>query len=229
MLNLFSPGGNVDEALVIGQSVRKNRIITNAPFGSSDFKLCETETEIMIDRDAGLARYPDAEVNSDCICASACSLIWFGGIVRLGTVGVHRSYLPDVSDISFEEYETNVAGSHAAIAEYLKEMRVPTFVFEKLRTTSSQTLTEFSGADIGGDVLLFDSVFAEYLSARCPGQLTNDETTTLAWLSVMQANGEDLSRDEISLLKELEERNSESSKCTGNETFNVQKQSQLDF
>ena len=66
MFALNSNGGDVDEALKIGRLFRKFLVLTLVPTKSS---YCGGE---------------------DCTCASACALIWFGGVNRGGTVGLHR-------------------------------------------------------------------------------------------------------------------------------------------
>lgn len=76
---LISPGGDVDEALKIGRLFRKYLISTMAP-----------------------QRLPNGGTltvfgcRGDCgSCASACALIWFGGVERNGSVGVHRPRTDD--------------------------------------------------------------------------------------------------------------------------------------
>ena len=75
-------------------------------------------------------------------CASACALIWFGGVERLGTVGVHR---PQINDPMFRglspaEASTAYRRALAMIAAYLDEMEVPKSIIELMVATSSNDI-----------------------------------------------------------------------------------------
>lgn len=86
ILNLFSissPGGDVDEALKIGRLFRKYLVNIRAPL---HLHMAGRLERVLLGRDQPLP----CQSASDCVCASACALIWFGGIERSGTVGLHR-------------------------------------------------------------------------------------------------------------------------------------------
>jgi len=80
-LDLLSPGGKVDEAIKMGRVVRKYLISVRAPMYSG------------LDRKMFLGRICDG--TPDCVCASACALIWLGAVVRDGRVGLHRPRFTD--------------------------------------------------------------------------------------------------------------------------------------
>jgi hypothetical protein len=93
VLQLDSPGGDVAEALLIGKLLRRDLITAQAP-----------ERSVSSIYPSGELRYLGAEENllckgSECICASACALIWFGGVERRGAVGLHR---PRIDDPAFK-------------------------------------------------------------------------------------------------------------------------------
>jgi hypothetical protein len=75
--DLVSPGGDVDEAMKIGRLFRKYLVHVRAPY-----RLTSGEEA---------ASFMPGECK-DCVCASACALIWFGAPERYGTVGLHRPY-----------------------------------------------------------------------------------------------------------------------------------------
>jgi hypothetical protein len=89
--SLASPGGDVDEALKIGRLFRKYLIATVAPV-NEHFEatgLVHDDVPFLSSGSRDLCR------GQDCICASACALIWMGGTFRTGTVGLHRPRIVD--------------------------------------------------------------------------------------------------------------------------------------
>jgi hypothetical protein len=81
---LVSPGGDAYEAMKIGRLLRKYLSTVVAPFTSGNDAVL-----YHLSRDNPVCRGPS------CTCASACALIWFGGVSRLGIVGVHRPRFTD--------------------------------------------------------------------------------------------------------------------------------------
>jgi hypothetical protein len=79
--SLISPGGSVEEAIRIGRLFRKYTVAASAPFkllsGSFQALGPHAATQLCVG-------------NAECMCASACALIWFGAVDRWGTVGLHR-------------------------------------------------------------------------------------------------------------------------------------------
>lgn len=197
-LHLVSIGGDVDEALKIGRLVREYGVFTSAPELRRKYVTGDRLTRItyrmcggkllgrppMVSNPDGLKYVEGAEVEPECICASACSLIWFAGLQRSGQVGVHRSYFAQVpSDVDFETFSEALEGSHSEIGDYLSEMRVPAAVFEQLKNTSSEELFFFETKSYDPEIdktlppplPSVDSVFDEFLRARCPKGLSDVE------------------------------------------------------
>jgi hypothetical protein len=97
MLNVFylaSPGGDVNEAILIGRLFREYLITAWAPQDFSGSFLLATSPTI-------LCR------GTECVCASACALIWFGAVDRSGVVGLHR---PRIGDPTFKTLASRRSG-----------------------------------------------------------------------------------------------------------------------
>lgn len=160
-IKLRSPGGLVSEALEIGKMIRRYRLITNAPSKPLDRFYCPGE----------LGQLHTKQGN--CICASACAMMWFGGVMRFGSVGVHRSYFSNHGG-SFQKYEKNLQASRDQLIKYLEEMRVPHWVEDEIFETSSEEIAIISAAIPKAPFkpweqqpIAIDSVFQEYALAMC--------------------------------------------------------------
>ena len=83
-ISLYTPGGSVDAAMKMGEQIRLLHMQTQSPFKSSSGELvCHTGS---FDR---LINHTD----SRCECASACFIVWAGGVGRFGNyVGIHHPY-----------------------------------------------------------------------------------------------------------------------------------------
>lgn len=150
---LISPGGNVMEALRIAHLFRKYLITTFSPIHYADGT---TSTVFGCRGDCGY-------------CASACALIWLGGVERWGTVGLHR---PSVVDPAFRSvaYRNAAATVYremlAVIAGYLKDMEVPNSVIDAMFETAPSDLRWVEAV---GDPLERPPSIAEWEDASCPG------------------------------------------------------------
>ncbi len=129
-LVLRSPGGSVSEALKIGRMIRKYRLVVGAPSHPFGDFICNLEDDVS---------------GGNCTCASACALVWFGGVYRQGSVGVHRSFIVD-ENLSFTEYENGLEGSRMRISSFLSEMRIPKWVEDKMFETSSEDIAIISAS-----------------------------------------------------------------------------------
>jgi hypothetical protein len=150
---LISSGGDVIEALRIAHLFRKYLITTFSPIHYAD----GTTSTVFACR--GNCGY----------CASACALIWFGGVERWGTVGLHR---PSVVDPAFRSsaYRDAAATVYremlAVIAGYLKDMEVPNSIIDTMFETASSDLRWVESV---GDPLERPPSIAEWEDASCPG------------------------------------------------------------
>jgi hypothetical protein len=85
----------------------------------------------------------------ECICASACALMWFGAVERLGEVGLHR---PSTEDPAFKalppaEASTTYRRILSSIISYLDEMEVPKPMIDAMVSTSSSEIRWVGGVD----------------------------------------------------------------------------------
>jgi hypothetical protein len=142
---LDSPGGNVDEALKIGRLFRRQLIGTESEQAKS--------------------------LNH--VCASSCAFIWFGGVGRVGTVGVHRIKSGD--PVAFGAQAPSDASAlyrrwTADVNAYLNEMEIPQSIIELTLNTSSN---EISFVEAEQDGLTRPPSIAEWEDATC-GPPPND-------------------------------------------------------
>ena len=154
--HLISSGGDVDEAIKIGRLLRKYLIFANAPRRGPDghFTL-----DALDESGSTLCR------GSKCICASACALIWFGGVKRLGIVGLHR---PRINDPAFKALAPSEASAVYrrmldSVTRYLDEMEVPNPLIDSMVATGS---AEIEWVD-SKRAFMRPPSFAEWFDASC--------------------------------------------------------------
>jgi hypothetical protein len=127
--SLISPGGSVEEAIRIGRLFRKYVITATAPH-----RLLNGSFE---------ASGPHASMlcsgSSECVCASACALTWFGAVDRWGTVGLHRPHTDEPAFRTMTPSEASIAYRRIldGIRKYLDEMEVPKQMIETMVATGS--------------------------------------------------------------------------------------------
>jgi hypothetical protein len=160
--SLASPGGDVDEALKIGRIFRRYLFTTWAP---SSAHLGADGSEIHDDAPALSFGSRDLCRGPDCICASACALIWMGGVGRIGTVGLHRPRIDDPMFRGLPAADASTAYRRVleSISAYLNEVEVPQSVIESMVATSSNDIHWVSG---GPDVDDPPSI-SEWLAVSC--------------------------------------------------------------
>jgi hypothetical protein len=146
----------------------------------------------------------------DCVCVSACALMWFGSVDRGGAVGLHR---PRINDPAF----TALSPAEAAkvykrvlddIARYMEEMDVPRPMIDAMVATSS---SEMQWVD-AKDKLERPPIFAEWEDALC-GSFTEQEYETMINLNAKSDTGQQLTPDEALLRNLLSEKQSKKIIC----------------
>jgi hypothetical protein len=142
-VELISDGGSAYEAIRIGRLLRKYLITTYV---------------------SGLASLRCA--STGCICASACALIWFGGVQRMGTVGLHRPRFddPDFANLPPEDATKLYRRSLKEIEGYLEEMEAPQPIIEDMIATSSSDIHWVNSI---ADQLSRPPSYAEWEDASC--------------------------------------------------------------
>jgi hypothetical protein len=166
---LWSPGGDVEEAMKIGRIIRRLRLETWV----SDRYLNPLDK---------FGVFPSPANDENSLCASACVLIWAAGATRQGNVPVlHRPFIvaedrSSVSDIELESAEKQLIET---VRDYLKEMEFPVYYVEKMIATSSQdgyvpTEKDLDDHPIGG----MPPSIEEIVLSKCE-TLTESETEQL--------------------------------------------------
>ena len=175
---LYSLGGSLAEGLEIGRIIRANRIYSRGPTGGT----AEYPEILMCSMVAGsFSPLSNSVENTNCSCFSACALAWLGGVGRNGDVGFHRAYLGS-QDAEYDDYENTISGASVEVRTYLEEMRVPSFVFDRIMTTASTDIVTLSPEQ--RKVIRYDPVFSEFLIARCGGGPSDEDGALEAELFV---------------------------------------------
>jgi hypothetical protein len=109
--------------------------------------------------------------------ASACALIWFGSVTRIGVVGLHR---PTTDDPAFKALSPADASPIyrrmiESVTNYLDEMETPKPMIDAMIATGS---AEMRWVDSDKDGLENPPSIAEWKAASC-GSVTAQEKKTL--------------------------------------------------
>jgi hypothetical protein len=195
---LISPGGNVNAAISIGRLFRKYLIYALGPEGRERPSL--NENGEIVDLCSG----------HECICASACALIWLGAVERYGEVGLHR---PTTDDPTFKTLSAADASSVyrralQSISTYLGEMEVPRPMIDAMVNTAS---SEIKWVD-SDDNLRRPPSIAEWEDASC-GSFTNEERKALYELSFKTTVQKNASPQEALFQKLLAEKFNKYNNC----------------
>jgi hypothetical protein len=124
-LQLYTPGGDVDAAISIGEQARLLQIQTVAPFKDGNGHFCRYGQFDQIDRNQ----------DDSCDCESACFIIWAAGIDRKGTyVGIHHPYFSKdmYRTLTPERAEEMYTGMANDVRKYLTKMDVPDAIVGKM-------------------------------------------------------------------------------------------------
>jgi len=161
-VNIVSPGGSVVEALQIGRLIRRLNFPTNAP------SLASFAPEARRQICAASARL---DRSANCTCASACFLIWAGGVERSGNdIHIHRiSYDRDYyGALSPNDAAVKYQEALETVRAYLNEMEIPDSIFEAMVKMPSYTTAILKEANY----LAWPPSFGEWLTAKCgpPGR-----------------------------------------------------------
>jgi len=162
-LYVRSGGGNTLEAMRIGRLVRQLSLSVYAPLsdpGNINKASCLRDT------DAVGKPVP-------CICASACSLIWFAGVSRVGLEIYIHSIKYDESmfkSLSPQEAERMYQQAMREVHAYLTEMDINDKYYYMMTQTGSSELQKVS-TPIGGDLGGWPPSYREWLYAKCAREL----------------------------------------------------------
>jgi hypothetical protein len=174
--SLDSPGGDVEEALKIGRLFRKYLLSVWARYG-----LAGKGTLPYHNNTQQLPCHATLPTGT-CTCASACALVWLGGVARDGVVWLHR---PRTDDQLFRKLPAAEASQvyRAAldtIVAYLREMEAPTPVIDAMISTGSAEVTLVNSSMYGLERV---PSIAEWVDAVC-GSFTEQECDRLIRLQL---------------------------------------------
>jgi hypothetical protein len=200
--SLISPGGNVEEAIKIGHLFRKYAVTASAPFKLLNGNFFAPSR---------VAGSPLCYGNLECMCASACSLVWFGSVHRWGAVGLHRPHTEDPAFKTMSPSEASIAYKRMldSVRKYLDEMEVPKQMIETMVATGS---AEMQWIDATDDKVRRPPSFAEWEDASC-GHFTGYEEETELQLTAKGIEGAVLTQTEKMLLNQLQEKQKRKTVC----------------
>jgi hypothetical protein len=190
---LASEGGSVAEAMQIGNLFRNYLISANAPNRINDEPGFLTGT---VDKPVC--------VGPECVCASACALIWFGAVDRFGVIGLHR---PRIDDPDFKGMPpADAAKLYRQVLDqmerYLAGMEAPRPLIDAMLETASSSIRWIK---YDRDGLSRPPSYAEWADASC-GSVSDTEFSRGADLSIRKyVNNQTLTNsDELFLAKFVE-------------------------
>lgn len=156
-LYLFSPGGNLSEALQIAALVKRLQMRTTGP---------------QVGYDSALRPYPECRTikprdSRNCLCASSCFVIWAAGGERdRSALAVHRPiFEPEAfGALPLAEAEAQYEKLLRGMGEYIDTLRVPVDLKEKMLSTAARDTYVFESPEqMNG----FSPAFDEWIAARC--------------------------------------------------------------
>ena len=150
---LASPGGDLAEAIKIGQLVRKLNMDVWAP--ESNRQVWNTMIRVADQRHS--------------VCASACFFVYAAGTYRAGNIlGVHRPRFAedDLRAMTMEQAASGQVSANEVAALYLRKMGISNSLIEKAATTKPsdiQWLTEAEVKSLSGYI----PEYADWIEAQC--------------------------------------------------------------
>lgn len=176
-LYLFSPGGDVQESIKIAELVRTLKLETIIPMGKGEINQSLDTIEYSESCPSSLGR-PAPRSAENCVCASACTILWVSGIERnFGLLRVHR---PKFSDQTFatlnpDEAERAYSEMSANIDAVLSDYGFPEEGIQKMKSTPSYRAEKYRPFGVPTIVPYFD----ELLTARCSSSPDKGEFSLL--------------------------------------------------
>ncbi|MFO1038272.1 MAG: hypothetical protein U1E45_15655 [Geminicoccaceae bacterium] len=193
-VNLFSPGGNAAEGILIGRIINKYYLATEAPTVVEDDLACFGHP--------GNVKQPfNYSKDRNCICASACAIAWLGGIERYGVAGFHRVYSVDPT-VSASRMKEMRRFFDTEIDDYLAEVAAPSFVKELIERSDQYGLSFPTEAQQAA--LLENVDHANTVYAGCQAfNMSTDQKTNLLELR-QKSDQNTLDANEQKMLDHLE-------------------------
>lgn len=150
---LRSPGGSLYEGLCIGRLVRRLKLIVIAP------------------------SLEDASEGE--ICASACAIVWLGGVRRLGAAYAHHPYVSPGTTISFDEMRIALDAARLELTDFIDEMNLESTIGDRFLSARSYEIIPLSAKDLG---IEYDPIVFEFIVGECGAPLKATENEILRFL-----------------------------------------------
>jgi hypothetical protein len=155
---LASPGGDLPEAIRIGQLVRRMKLSVQAP--DSNRKVWSIMLHVNDPRNN--------------LCASACFFIYASGVERLGNVlGIHRPRITeeDLRSMSMEQAAFGQLSTNEVTSVYLRKMGIPNSIIERMNSTKPNDI-QWLGEDEVKSLSGYIPEYQDWLDAKCPWGIT---------------------------------------------------------
>ena len=209
-VSLASRGGRIEPALDIGRQIRALGISTYAPVHdptNPDMNICGSP----IVRDGHVVEYRSISFHrrtgrgdQNCVCHSACALIWSAGVGRDGdSVGFHRPYFDpsEYAGLSVSDARRQYNNMVQEVREYLSEMGVDNNIIAKMMAASSENIAMLTSGE--RSILASEPYLEELKLARCG-----------SWEKLQREMEDAAQRNQWSRVQSLHAAFDEVSKCT---------------
>lgn len=167
-LFLYSPGGDVREALRIADMVRTLEVATSGPARSAFYP------DGSQGKNLSICRSPKPRNQNNCVCYSSCFLVWISGVHRKKSLlGIHRPTYDKAyfASLSPDQAEAEYGKVMQDMTIFLDRRSVPQSLKEKMLSTPARDIHKFESPDeLNGFIPAYD----ELLAARC-GALSRHE------------------------------------------------------
>lgn len=204
---IFSPGGDFNEAIKIGEAIRALELTTSAPLlGKKGTPICGDVPGV------GKGILPKPRNAENCTCASAGFFIYLGGIYRTGHyLLVHRPYYDKSKFGNLSESQAKAAfdSLQKRAKRYMNKMEVPEHIQEDILRTPSDKALRLDKETINRYFAKALPYKHEWLLSKCP-KLTPSERKEMSkyFAKVIASIGTDNqpTADETKRNKELKEK-----------------------
>jgi hypothetical protein len=155
-INIFSPGGNVQTAMKIGDQIRtlQTRTVTSsteAIIHNNRRVLTNNAICIFSKSASGFITIDIVRGHRWCTCESACFLVWASGITRQGgRIGIHRFYWrgQDFGNLPVAQARELYQRTESEFRTYVNNLNVPATIVDRLFATDSHGMYFLSWPEI---------------------------------------------------------------------------------
>lgn len=147
---LASPGGDLSEAMKIGQLIRELKLSVEAPKESLEF-------------------FPLLRDKRNAVCASACFFVYAAGVYRSGSaLGLHRPYFSRefYAARTLDDAAKSQAVAFGYAAEYLRNMGIEAGIVDRIPSIAANDILWLNEDQIKG-LSGFIPIYAEWFRNKC--------------------------------------------------------------